>query len=108
ATTLVTNLLIQRRGGAVGLLTTRGFRDLLAIQNSVRPSPFNYVEWNKRPALIPRERRIEIDERLDHLGNVLEPLNEAQVEEAGRHLAELGVEGVAVCFLHSFVNPAHE
>ncbi|HKP17917.1 MAG TPA: hydantoinase/oxoprolinase family protein [Gaiellaceae bacterium] len=108
ATTLVTNLLIQRRGSSVGLLTTTGFRDLLAIQNSVRPNPFNYVEWNKRPALIPRELRLEIDERLDHLGNVLRPLDEAQVEEAARRLAELEVEGVAVCFLHSFVNPAHE
>lgn len=108
ATTLVTNLLIQRRGAKVGLITTRGFRDLLAIQNSVRPNPFNYVYWDKRPALIPRERRLEAAGRMDHLGNVLEPLDESEVEAAALRLKAMGIEGVAICFLHSFVNSAHE
>jgi N-methylhydantoinase A len=108
ATTLVTNLLINRRGARIGLITTLGYRDLLDIQLSIRPNPFNYVFWNKRPPLVPRRRRIEVEERLANDGSIVTPLNEAQVEAAARQLGELGVQGVAVCFLHSFVNPVHE
>ncbi len=108
ATTLVTNLLINRRGAKIGLLTTTGYRDLLDIQLSIRPNPFNYVFWNKRPALVPRRLRLEIDERLANDGAVVKQLPRQQVEAAARKLGEEGVSGVAVCFLHSFVNPAHE
>lgn len=108
ATTLVTNLLINRRGAKVGLITTTGYRDLLDIQLSIRPNPFNYVFWDKRPALVPRHLRLEVDERLANDGSVVTPLPAHQVEEAARTLGKLGVQGVSIVFLHSFVNPAHE
>jgi N-methylhydantoinase A len=108
ATTLVTNLLINRRGARIGLITTTGYRDLLDIQLSIRPNPFNYVFWDKRPPLVPRHLRLEVDERLANDGSVVKPLPERQVEAAARALGEAGVAGVAICFLHSFVNPAHE
>jgi N-methylhydantoinase A len=107
-TTIVTNLLIERTGGKVGLITTTGFRDLLDIQLSIRPNPFNYVGWKKPVALVPREWRLEIDERISAQGDVIEHINEEQVREAARSFARQGVDSVAICFLHSFANPVHE
>jgi N-methylhydantoinase A len=107
-TTLVTNLLIQRRGGRVGLLTTLGFRDLLDIQFSTRPNPFNFVMWDKTVALVPRERRLEVSERTAASGDIITPLDTAAVTAAAEKFRELAVESVAVCFLHSFVNPENE
>lgn len=107
-TTIVTNLLLERAGARVGLLTTHGFRDLLDIQLSSRPNPFDYVGWVKRPSYVPRELRVEVGERIDATGRVLRPLDEEEVAAAGERFRQLGVESVAVCFLHSFVNPAHE
>ncbi|HEY1688268.1 MAG TPA: hydantoinase/oxoprolinase family protein [Solirubrobacteraceae bacterium] len=108
ATTIVTNLLIERRGGRVGLLTTRGFRDVLEMQLSVRPNPFAYVDWVKPQPLVPRELRFELDERIDAAGNVVTALDPEQVRAAARELAAIGVDSVAVCLLHSFVNSDHE
>jgi N-methylhydantoinase A/oxoprolinase/acetone carboxylase beta subunit len=107
-TTLVTNLLIQRNGARVGLLTTRGYRDLLDIQLSIRPNPFDYVQWTKPPALIPRELRLEIAERTTAAGETLTRLEEEEVAAAARRLADLGAESIAICFLHSFVNDENE
>ena len=107
-TTIVTNLLIERKGGKVGLLTTTGFRDLLDIQLSIRPNPFDYVGWKKPVALVPREWRLEIDERMSPHGDVIQPLDEEQVRQAAHSLARQGVDSIAICFLHSFANPDHE
>jgi N-methylhydantoinase A len=107
-TTIVTNLLIQRTGARVGLITTHGYRDLLDIQLSIRPNPFDYVRWTKPTSLVPRELRVEVDERTSAAGEVLKPLEQAEVHAAAARFAEMGVDSVAVCFLHSFANPDNE
>ena len=106
-TTMVTNLIIERRGGPVGLITTRGHKDLLEIGLSYRDQPFN-LQWEKQEPLVPARLRVEVDERMSFQGEVLRPLDEAQVSEAVKLLQEQGVEAIAVFFLHSFVNPEHE
>lgn len=107
ATTLVTNLIIERRGAKVGLLTTSGFRDILEIGLSFRPDPYN-LQWDKTVPLVDRPLRREVNERLDPEGTVLEPLNAAQLLQETDELVRAGVESVAIVFLHSYANPAHE
>ena len=107
ATTLVTNLIIERNGATVGLLTTRGFRDVLEIGLSYRPEPFNLLR-PKAPALVARPRRRELDERLDPHGEVIVPLDRQQVLDEVASLVAGGVDAVAIVFLHSYANPTHE
>jgi len=106
-TTVVTNLIIERRGAPTALLTTAGFRDVLEIGRQTRPDLYDYTV-ERPPALVPRHLRIEIPERLDADGNVLLPLDEAAVEAAAARLKTEGVAAVAVGFLHSYKNDAHE
>lgn len=106
-TTVATNMIIERRGVPTALLTTRGFRDVLAIGRQTRPALFDY-SVTKPPALVERYRRFEIDERLDAKGGVLEPLDTAQTAEVARQMGQQGVESVAICFLHAYRNPEHE
>ena len=106
-TTLVINSLIQRRGARTALVTTRGFRDVLEIARGNRPDPFDLYYFRDEP-LIPRELRLEVDERIDARGEVITPLDEAALAEAARSLATQGVESVAVFFMNSYANPAHE
>lgn len=106
-TTVATNMIIERRGAVTGLLSTRGFRDVLAIGRQTRPNLFDYSE-SRAPALVDRERRLEIDERLDADGEVLKPLNSADVEAAALKFKEMKVEAVAISFLHSYRDSAHE
>ena len=106
-TTLVINAIIERKGARTGLLTTRGFRDVLELGREIRYAAYDPFAQMPAP-LVPRERRLEIDERLRADGSVLRPLDEAQARETVRDLAALGVESVAVCLLNSFENPAHE
>lgn len=106
-TTVATNLIIERKGARVGLLTTRGFRDVLEIGRQARPHLYDY-SVGKPPVAVPRQFRIEIDERVDAAGQVLRPLDEAQVRAAARGFAEAGIEAVTICFLHAYRNPAHE
>jgi N-methylhydantoinase A len=105
-TTTTTNAMLERKIAKVGLITTRGFRDVLELGRRTRPTPYGLT--GRFEPLIPRERRFEVDERLDAEGAVLVPLDEAQVEAAARRLLALGAESVVVHFLHSYVNPAHE
>src|SRR5215470_10302785 len=106
-TTLVTNAIIERRGAAVGLLTTQGFRDVLEMGTEQRYDIYDL--FLKFPApLVPRRRRIEIPERMDARGRVVTPLDLAAVRAAARRLVDEGVEAIAVCFLHAYRNPAHE
>jgi 5-oxoprolinase (ATP-hydrolysing) len=106
-TTLVTNAIIERRGAALGLLTTRGFRDSLEMGSEQRYDIYDlFLEF---PApLVPRSRRLEIDERMLASGEVLTPIARDQVRAALAQLQADGVAAVAVCFLHSYANPAHE
>jgi N-methylhydantoinase A len=106
-TTVATNLVIERKGAKTGLITTRGFRDVLEIGRQTRPHLYDY-DVVRPTALVPRELRIEIDERVMSDGGVRVPLNEAQVEAAARQLLAAGVEAVVICFLHSYRRPDHE
>ena len=106
-TTVATNTLIQRRGRPVALVTTRGFRDLIEIGRQTRPHLYDLQLDNPEP-LVPRERRFEISERIDASGGRHRPVNDADVEAAIVAIRESKVEAVAICFLFSFLNPAHE
>ncbi len=106
-TTVATNLVIERRGAVTGLITTKGFRDVIEIGRQVRPHLFDYTVV-KPPPLAAREHRFEIGERVDAHGEVIAALDENEVEAAAGRLKSAGVESVAVCFLHSYRNPAHE
>lgn len=105
-TTIATNAVIERRGAACGLVTTRGFRDVLELGRRDRPSMYG-LSGVQNP-LVPRDLRWEVDERLDETGAVLVPLDEDQVREVGGYLVSQGVASVVVSFLHSYANPAHE
>ena len=106
-TTLATNALIERRGAAVGAIVTAGFRDILEIACERRYDQYDlYIE--KPDTLVPRERVATVTERVSAAGQVLEPLDPDSVHRAVDALVAEGVESIAVCLLHSYVNPAHE
>jgi N-methylhydantoinase A len=105
-TTTTTNAMLERKIARVGLITTRGFRDVLELGRRTRPKPYGLL-GSFRP-LIERELRLEVDERVDADGEVVRPLDEGEVERAARRLLELGAESVVVHFLHSYINPSHE
>jgi len=106
-TTVATNIVIERRGASTGLITTKGFRDVLELGRQARPSIYDY-RVEKPPVLILRDRRVEVEERIGPAGEVLIPLDEASLAEAAERLAAMGVESVAICFLHSYRRPEHE
>jgi 5-oxoprolinase (ATP-hydrolysing) len=106
-TTLVTNALIERKGARIGLLTTKGFRDSIEMATEQRYDIYDLFLQFPEP-LVPRHRRLEIGERMLADGAVLSPLSLAEVRFALTQLVADGVEAVAVCFLHSYANPAHE
>ena len=106
-TTVATNALIQHRGVKTGLITTDGFRDLLEIGRQKRPDLYD-LQADKPPVLVSRDLRIEVPERLRHDGTVEAPLDETALRAAVRRLRTAGVQAVAVCFLYSFLNRAHE
>ena len=105
-TTTTTNAMLERKIATVGLITTRGFRDVLELGRRTRPTPYGLT--GRFVPLIERRFRLEVDERVDAEGHVLVPLDEAQVEAAARQLIALGAESVVIHFLHSYINPAHE
>ena len=106
-TTVATNLVIERKGAVTGLITTKGFRDVLEIGRQTRPHLYDY-RVTKPPPLARREHRMEIAERVNAAGAVLSALDEREVEQAAQRLKADGVRSVAICFLHSYRNPAHE
>ena len=106
-TTVATNALIQHRGALTGLITSEGFRDLLEIGRQKRPDLYD-LQADKPPALVERRLRREVPERLLYDGRVETALDEAAVRDAVRVLREAGVEAVAICFLYSFLDTAHE
>jgi N-methylhydantoinase A/oxoprolinase/acetone carboxylase beta subunit len=108
ATTLVTNAIIERRGARVGLVTTAGFRDVLEIAFETRYDLYDLHLRLPEP-LVPRELRAEVPERIGADGSVVTPLDlDEALREVTRLVEEEQVEALAVCFLHSHVNPAHE
>jgi N-methylhydantoinase A len=106
-TTVATNMIIERRGVPTGLLTTKGFRDALEVARQVRPSLYDY-SIRKPDPLIERSNRLEVNERLDSHGEVVDPLDRAQLDKSVERLRANGVKSVAICFMHSYLNPAHE
>ena len=109
ATTLPTNLVLERQGAKVAYVTTQGFGDIfqLSKQRPVGPDRFNIFYERSQP-LVTRDMVVEIGERMDHHGNVLKPLDIASAETAIEALAAKTPEAVAICLLHSYANPAHE
>ncbi|MCK1753992.1 hydantoinase/oxoprolinase family protein [Bradyrhizobium sp. 137] len=105
--TVATNTLLEKKGAKVGLLVTEGFRDSLEIRRSIREDVWDH----RRPfpqVLVPRYLRLPITERIEADGTVRAPFEPASVAAAARVFAEEEVEAVAICFLHSYANPAHE
>jgi N-methylhydantoinase A len=107
ATTTVTNLILERDGARVGLLTTRGFRDVLEIGWSLRDDAYD-LQWTKFVPLVGRPVRLEVDERMGPSGTIERPLDEDGVRSAARELVAAGVDAIAICFLHAYANPTHE
>ena len=106
-TTLVTNAIIERNGARLGLLTTRGFRDVLEMGTEQRYDIHDLFLTFPEPLAARRDRR-EIAERMSRDGTVLEAIDPDAVRREVRALVEDGVEALAVCFLHAYKNPAHE
>lgn len=105
-TTVTTNALLERKISRVGLITTRGFRDVLELGRRTRPKPYGMT--GSFECIIPRELRLEVRERVDCDGEIVEGLNEADVLKAVEQLLESGVEAVIIHYLHSYKNDVHE
>jgi N-methylhydantoinase A len=106
-TTVTTNTVLTWTGAKVGLLCTKGFRDILGIRFGIRETPYDYTVPAPKP-LSPRYLRVPVDERIKWNGEVVTPLNEADVSKACRYFREQGVDAIVVGFIWSFKNPAHE
>ena len=105
-TTVTTNALLERKISRVGLITTQGFRDVLELGRRTRPKPYGMT--GSFECIIPRELRLEVRERVDCDGEIVEVLNEEDVRKAVEQLLESGVEAVIIHFLHSYKNDFHE
>ena len=108
-TTVATNVSLEENGPRIALITTKGFRDVLEIGRLTRPASalYDLMDAGRKP-LVARRDRFEVTERIDKDGAVLEELSEAEVREAVAVARSRGITSVAVCFLFSFINPAHE
>ena len=106
-TTLATNAIIERKGAKTALVTTEGFRDTIEIRHENRFEQYD-VNIDLPPPLVPRRLRYVVPERIDARGRTVIPLDEAAVENLANRFAETGIESVAIGYLHSFTNPAHE
>lgn len=105
-TTIATNAVIERRGARCALVTTKGFRDVLELGRRDRPQVFG-LSGVQRP-LIPRDRRFEVSERIDHRGAVLLPLDEGEVRRLAHELAQRDIECVIIAFINAYADPTHE
>ena len=109
-TTLVTNALIQRRGAKTAAIMNEGHRDTLDMGQGRRYEDGGLwnIYWTRKPPFVPRTLRFEVPERLSYTGEVLTELRDADVEAVIEKMKDQGVESVAICFLHSYVDPSHE
>jgi N-methylhydantoinase A len=105
-TTATTNAVLERKLATVGLITTRGFRDVLELGRRTRPRAYGMTGTFE--PLIPRERRLEVAERMTAQGEIVTPLDEAGLEAAIRQLISVGCEALVIHFLHAYANPVHE
>ncbi len=106
-TTVATNSIIEGKIARTGFITSDGFRDMLEIARQVRPTLYD-MQFEKPKPLVPRYLCFGVPERLDARGETLTPLDDEAVRRAAERFREEGVESIAVCFLHSYANPAHE
>ncbi|EAV41779.1 N-methylhydantoinase A [Roseibium aggregatum IAM 12614] len=106
-TTLVTNAVIERKGAPVGLITTQGFRDILEMGTEQRYDIYDLFVSFPDP-IVSRDLRLEVDERVTAAGDVVTPLDEAAVLSAAKALVAEGCEAIAIVFMHSYANSAHE
>lgn len=105
--TVATNTLIQRRGAAVALVTTKGFRDVIEIGRQVRPTIYD-LQLDQPAPLVPGRRRFELDERIMADGSVRRPVEAADLARVIEQVRQSGAQAVAVCFLFSYLRPEHE
>jgi N-methylhydantoinase A len=105
-TTTTTNAVLERKLSRTGMITTKGFRDIIEVGRRTRPQP--YGMFGTFEPIIPRDLRLEVAERMDAAGKVVTPLDEDQVRVAAKCLIQLGCESVVVHFLHAYANPVHE
>lgn len=106
-TTLGINALLTRAGATVAIVTTRGFRDVYELGRTSRDPMYDF-KYRKPDTLVPRHLTFEVEERMNFQGNVLTALDQRGALGVARRIRERGVQAVAVCFLHSYANPAHE
>ncbi len=106
-TTVVTNTILELSGAKAGLITTKGFRDILEIGRSRRPEAYN-LSWAKPPTIIPRYLRFEVNERINVKGEIVQPLDVDEVISVIDKLVAYGVESLGVCLFNSPHNPIHE
>jgi len=110
-TTIATNAVLENRGARTGMVTTKGYRDIIHVGRHQRPEHYSIMQevpWQDRP-LVQRRHRKGVSERIaPPRGEVLVPLDEDEVREAARALKAEGVEAIAVCFLFSYIDPRHE
>jgi N-methylhydantoinase A len=107
ATTVATNAILEGHTSRMGMITTAGFKDVLEIGRHFRRDIYNFF-LEKPPVLIPRQRRLEVSERLDASGAIVTPLDEEAVRKQIRVLSDEGVEVIVIGFLNSYVDPKHE
>ncbi|MBT3536656.1 MAG: hydantoinase/oxoprolinase family protein, partial [Rhodospirillaceae bacterium] len=110
-TTIATNAVLEYKGATTGMVTTEGYRDILHIGRHQRPQHYSIMQdipWQDRPLVQRRHRKVVAERLAPPDGAILTPLDEDAVRTAARELREAGVEAIAVCFLFSYINPAHE
>ena len=110
-TTVATNAVLEHDGALAGMITTRGFRDIVHIGRHQRPLHYSVMQdipWQARPFVRRRHRKVVTERIVPPTGEILTPLDEDGVRAAAQELREEGVEAVAVCFLFSYLNPDHE
>lgn len=106
-TTIGTNAVLQNKGAKVGMITTKGFRDVLEMRRIPKQEVYN-LRLPKPEILVPRYLRLGVEERIKYTGEIITPLNEDEVREAAAKLKAYKVEVIVVCFFHSYINPEHE
>jgi len=110
-TTIATNAILEYRGAEAGMITTKGFRDIIHIGRHQRPQHYSIMQeipWQDKPLVKRRHRKVVTERLVPPAGEVLVPLDEDEVRKAARELKQGGVRSIAICFLFSYLNSAHE
>ena len=106
-TTVASNAILELAGARVGLVTTKGFRDVLELRNLRMPRLYD-LTWEKPPPLVERYLRMVVDERVNAAGEVVRPLARDDARRAVGRLLDEGVDAIAICLVNSYANPVHE